>query len=311
MKILKIYFHYLRNEAHYQFFLLIQKLFATYPQVASIVSALLIRFNELIVIEGRLVDAMKSSVYTEQLAELDRRIDRDIVGFEAAVDSALHHYTTAFVEAAKALKLRLISFHGDIEKKAYEEESAAVKILINDLKTTYALQVSQLSLGGWVTELEAAQTEFDRIFILRNKEQASRPQEQLRDVRKELDDIYHNIVERIDAYGSLNGESVTGQFVRELNHEVTYFNEHNHRHARKDIGSTNVEEIPLQSWSGEPVTPLPVVTDADDQKLVFTRDYDVTYRKNDRPGTATLIIHGKGAWKGRRTVTFNIVAING
>jgi hypothetical protein len=311
MKILKIYFHYLRNEAHYQFLLLVQKLFSNYPQVASIVSTLLPRLNELIAIEGKIVDAMKSSIYTEQLVEIDGRIDRDIAGIEAAIESALHHYTAAFVDAAKVLKLRFEAFHGDIEKKAYEEESAAVKILVADLKTTYASQVSQLSLGGWVSELEAAQTEFERVFLLRNKELAARPQEQLRDVRKEEDGIYHNIVERIDAYGSLNGYSVTGQFVRELNREVAYFNEHNHRPARKSIGTTNVEEIPVQLWSGEPVTPLPVVTDAEGEKLVFSRDYEVTYRKNNAPGTATLIIHGKGAWKNRRPITFNIVAVNG
>jgi hypothetical protein len=54
-------------------------------------------------------------------------------------------------------------------------------------------------------------------------------------------------------------------------------------------------------------TPLPVVTDAEGNRLIFARDYEVTCRKNDRPGAAYLIIHGKGAWKGTKTVSFNIV----
>jgi hypothetical protein len=310
MKILKIYLHYLRNEAHYQFMLLVWKLFESYSQVADIVTDLLTQLYGLITQEGQLVDAIKGSVYTEQLAEADRRVDRDIVGIDAAVESALHHYDPAFVEAAKVLDRRLKSFRGEIEKKAYEEESAAVKILVSELKTVYAAQVSLLGLDGWVTELEAAQADFERIFILRNKELADRPQEKLRTLRLEEDAVYHNIVERIDAYGSLNGYSVTEQFVRELNREVTYFNEHNHRPAKKDIGETTVAQIPNQVWTGEPATPLPEVFDKEGSKLVFARDYDVTYRKNDRPGTATLTIRGKGAWKRTQTVSFNII-ING
>jgi hypothetical protein len=307
MKIEKIYLHYLRNEAHYQFMLLVQKLFGNYTQVANLVTSLLAQLNGLITREGQLVDAIRGSLYTEQLAEADRRVDRDVAGIEAAVESALHHYIPSFVEAAKALEQRLKAFHGEIEKKAYEEESAAVKILVYELKTVYASQVSLLSLGGWVSELESAQADFERIYLLRNKELADRPQENLRELRLEVDEVYHSIVERIDAYGSLNGYSVTGQFVKELNREVTYFNEHNHRPARKHIDRTTVAQIPNQVWTDEPATPLPEVFDEEGNRLVFARDYDVAYRKNDRPGTAYLILRGKGAWKGSKTVSFNIV----
>ncbi|MDR0348281.1 MAG: DUF6261 family protein [Tannerella sp.] len=308
MKIVKILFHYLRNEAHYQFMLLVLKLFADFPKVAEIVTALISRLTDLVTAEGKLVDAITGSLYTEQLAEADHRIDRDIAGLDAAVESALHHYDPAFVEAAKALKLRLTSFHGEIRKKAYEEESAAVKILVAELKSIYSVQINLLGLDGWVTELEAAQTDFERIFLLRNKEMADRPQEQLRALRKEEDAIYHEIVERIDAYGTLNGYDVTGQFVKELNHEVTYFNEHTHRRVPKNIDRTTVAQIPSQTWTGEPSTPFPDITDEEGNKLVFARDYDLTYHHNDRPGTATLHIRGTGAWKGTLAVTFNIVA---
>jgi hypothetical protein len=182
-----------------------------------------------------------------------------------------------------------------------------VKILVSDLRENYSAQVTVLGLNGWVTELEAAQNDFEQIFIRRNKERADRPQEKLCPVRKREDAVYRSIVECIDAYSTLNGYNVTGQFVRELNGEVTYFNERTRRHAKKDIKNTTVATIPKQPWTGEPATPLPEVFDEEGRKLVFARDYEVTYRKNDRPGTAYLIIYGKGAWKGTRTVSFNIM----
>jgi hypothetical protein len=49
------------------------------------------------------------------------------------------------------------------------------------------------------------------------------------------------------------------------------------------------------------------VTDEDGNLLVFARDYDLTCHNNDRPGNATVTIHGKGAWKGKKTVSFIVI----
>jgi hypothetical protein len=306
MKILKIHFQHLRNEAHYQLLLLVQKLFGNYPAVAALVTDLLTPFFDLLTLEGQLVDAVRGSVYTEELAEADRRVDRDVAGINAAVASALHHFDPALVAAAKYVEIRLKFFHGEIEKKAYEEESAAVKILVTDLQGEYAEQVAILSLGPWVAELAAAQEDFERIFLLRSDKRATQPKERLRDVRKQIDAVYRQIVDRIDAYTLLNGDSVTGLFIEHLNDEITYFNEHDHRHARKDIDHAVVASIPDQPWKGKTVIVLPEVT-YEGKELVFTKDYELSYHDNDRPGNAYLIIHGKGAWKGTKTVSFNIV----
>jgi hypothetical protein len=68
--------------------------------------------------------------------------------------------------------------------------------------------------------------------------------------------------------------------------------------------------IPAQPHTGKPVTPIPDVYYTEEGKPtiepVFTKDFTVTYRDNIEAGTATLIIHGKGAYKGTKTVTFNV-----
>ncbi|MDR1865118.1 MAG: DUF6261 family protein [Bacteroidales bacterium] len=306
MKITRLYFQYLRNEAHYQFLTLVRKLFISRPEAAAIVADLLPSFNELVDLEGTLTDAVKASELTQELAEADQRMDRYIVGINTAVESALHHYDANMVKAAKAIEIRLKSFRGEIEKKPYEEESAAVHILLTDLQGAYAPQVSLLNLNGWVAELDAAHAEFDRIFDLRNLARASKPQQRLRDVRKEAEAAYRRIVERIDAYGVLNGEQNTALFVAELNEKVAYFNDHIHRRARTDLKTAAVASIPDRLFAGEPVVVLPEVV-CEDKKLVFAKDYDLTYKNNEKPGTATIIIHGKGAYRGRKMATFNIL----
>ncbi|MDR1561557.1 MAG: DUF6261 family protein, partial [Dysgonamonadaceae bacterium] len=297
--------HY-RNEAHFQMMSLFQKRLAADPAVVNIVANLMGAFNTEVELESKLVDAVLSSPYTEQLANTDKRLDRAIVGLSATIEADLHHYNPLMVEAARKIALRLKAFRGEIENKPYEEESAAVKILLNDLQTTYSAEVGTLSLSGWVFEISDAQTTFEELFLKRDDEWASRPTEKLPDVRKRVNVIYRNMVELIDAYGALNGYSVTGEFVGKVNSDITYFNEHIHGHAKKEIDKATVNDIPPQVYADEPVVPMPEVF-YDDKKLVFTRDYELSYRDNDGPGTALVTIHGKGSYKGRKQVSFNIV----
>ena len=305
MKIIKLYLYNLRAEAHYQFMLLLLKLFERYPNVAAIIAALLAPLQELIALEGQLVDAVRSSEYTEELAEADRRVDRDIVGINSAVASALHHFDPQVVEAARRVEIRLKSFRGEIEKKAYEEESAAVKILVADLQGAYAPQVTILNLTQWVTELADAQADFERLFLLRSDQRAGMPKERLKDVRKQIDALYHRIVESIDAETVVNGDSLTGEFVKRLNDEISYFKEHSHHRAKTDIDRAVVASIPDRTYAGKPVVLLPDVT-YEGRELVFTVDYELSYHDNNAPGTASVTLRGKGAFKGKKTVSFNI-----
>jgi hypothetical protein len=67
-----------------------------------------------------------------------------------------------------------------------------------------------------------------------------------------------------------------------------------------------VDSIADRTWEGKPVIVLPEVT-FEGKELVFTGDYELSYRDNDRPGTAAVVIRGKGAFKGTKTVSFNII----
>jgi hypothetical protein len=308
MRILTIHFNYLRNEAHYQFLLLVKKLFESYPDVADIVAALLPKFYTMLALEGKLVDAVRTSEYTRQLEIADRRLDRAVSGLSISIEAGLHYPDPNAVKAAERLTIRMKSFRGGIERKAYGEESAAVKVLIADLQSAYASQVSTLGLGVWVTEIAAAQNDFERIFLLRSAEYVERPKGNLKDVRKEINVLYRQIIKHIDACTVISGTSVTGVFISRLNNEINYFNEHNrHRQVVKDISLATVVTIPDQLWNGRPVTPLPVATDEEGNLLVFAHDYDLRYRGNDRPGNASVTLHGYSAWKGKKTVSFNIV----
>ena len=80
----------------------------------------------------------------------------------------------------------------------------------------------------------------------------------------------------------------------------------------KDISSINVEEIADCTYTGEAQTPESVVsewTDSSGTKHTLNKgvDYDVTYRKNQDVGTATVIITGKGNYQGTIEKSFQII----
>jgi hypothetical protein len=307
MKILTIHFCYLRNETHYRFLLLVKNLFEAHPTVANLVNALLLQFYALLALEGKFVDIVRASDYTKQLDEIDKRLNRAVSRLNIVIEAAFRYLNPNAVKIAECLKIRMKAFHDEVKRKAYKEKTAAVKILVADLQGAYAPQVSALGLSIWVTEIAAAQAAFEQIFLLRSAEQVARPQGNLKDLRKEIEAIYRRITKYIDAYTVLNGTGVTGVFVSELNDEITCFNEQKcNRCVRKAINLVTVAAIPDQIWDGQPVTPLPVVTDENGNELVFGRDYELTYHNNDHPGNATVTLHGKGAWKNKKTVSFDV-----
>jgi hypothetical protein len=313
MNIFKIHFEHLRNEAHYQFLLITRQLIDGDDSVRSIVNELLPGFYSLIDLEGRLVDAIKSSAYTQEMVDADHRVDRMLVAINAAVESAFHHFDATIVDAARHLRLRLKSFHGDIDKKSYEEESAAVKILVADLHSSYFAYVSTIGINSLVDALAAAQNDFEQLYLARNAERSERPQDDLKKVRREVEVPYRTIIERIDAYAVVNGGGSYDSFIGKLNESITYFNEHAHQHTKIDLSTgdhTVIEPIETQLHTGKPITVVPkVYYRADGQstaELYLGEDFSVTYKNNKNPGMAELTIHGKGKYKGQRSTTFNI-----
>jgi hypothetical protein len=304
-RIISILFRYLRGEAHYQFLNLFHQLLMEFPAVQSIVAMFYDEFAALLAQEKQIVDAQKSSDYTRQIADADHRDDRLITGIRETVNAALRHFDPAVVAAAQSLWLRLKAF-GEIQSKTYEEEAAAINILLDDLQTSeYVPKVNLLALDPWVNELREAVTDFERLLRLRNEEQAGKPQQRMRDLRRQIENLYRSMVTRINSAATLDTTNAYALFIDRLNTQIAYFNDHNHHPAPKNIRTANVDAIPVQQYTGKAITPIPAVY-MEGVELSFAKDFTLTYRNNVQRGVAEVNITGKGNYTGRKTITFNI-----
>jgi hypothetical protein len=170
-----------------------------------------------------------------------------------------------------------------------------------------------VGLLSWVAELMDAENTFTQLYLQRGGEIAFRPQERMTDVRREIEASYHGMSTLIDASAIVDASGVYDEFIAKLNAQVTYFNEHNHHHARKDLGvgeACVVEPIDVQKFTEKAVTPIPKGFYREEGKptveLTFAKDFSLTYKNNTDVGTAEVTLHGKGLYKGQKTVTFNI-----
>ena len=73
----------------------------------------------------------------------------------------------------------------------------------------------------------------------------------------------------------------------------------------RDIAKASVAPIDVIPFGGVAVEPEPVVTDGS-PSIITRNDYDVGYRNNDSPGTATLVLTGKNNYTGTKEVGFLI-----
>jgi hypothetical protein len=306
MNILRIRFGHLRNEAHYEILVIFDSLLNKFTVVKALVSMFYTLFLQLLNREKQLVDAAKKSPLTEDLTEADKRIDRDLTAMRDAVKSAMNHFTPSVAKAGKELYERLKDF-GNIREKSYEEESAAVQVLISDLQTKFAPQVAAVGLTQWLSELYNAEAAFTAIYLQRNAEDSAREQDNMKEVRKEIEAVYKKMIIIIENNMNTTGEATCGQFARELNEAIKYANEHIHRHVKTDIAEATVKTIDDQPYTSRPVIFIPEVWH-NHRELVATVDYTFTFRNNIQPGNAELILRGIGDFKGKKTVTFTIAS---
>ena len=73
----------------------------------------------------------------------------------------------------------------------------------------------------------------------------------------------------------------------------------------RNISDAEVKNIPSQTLGESPCTPT-VTVKYNGKTLEEGKDYTLTYKDNSKAGTANVTVQGKGNFKGKMTVWFEI-----
>jgi hypothetical protein len=137
------------------------------------------------------------------------------------VEAFSYHPNVAKVQAAENIRM-VIDHYGDLRSKSYNEETASIHNLLEDVNSRYAANVALLGIEEWIDELSVANRAFHDLMSQRF-DTAAQEITNLREVRKAIDRVYGAIVDRINASILLYGEEPYAEFVKKLNERIAYF----------------------------------------------------------------------------------------
>jgi hypothetical protein len=311
-------YEHLRNEAHVEFHTTFNSLVERSTPAELGITPLYNAYKPLYEQEVSALDQIRKSVLTPVIEEHEKDRDQLFRGFSEAVKSHLHHYDESKREGARKIEV-LLEHYGNVTAKSYDEETAAIEDLHRELvKEENAVILTALGLAEWEAHLVQASRTFNELLIARYDEVAKRPDLHMKSIRAEVDKVFRAILNLLESLVRVNGPDTNKDFLAELNAVMKRYKdilaqESGRRSPKKDLGAgdhTVVEPVATQSYTGKPVVVIPKVYYREDDKptveLVFATDFAVTYKNNTEVGTADLIIHGTGKYKGQKNVTFNI-----
>jgi len=224
MKTTKINLSHLQNEEHYQFHAEFNASVSQYGAQTLNIEVDFASYASIYHQEELALQVIRKSATTEQLANADAERDDIFRGFVDAVKSALNHFNVDKRTAAARITVMLDQY-GNVARKSYDQETAAISKMVQEFKGAYAADITTLQLNDWITELESKNTAFEALMKTRYSEEASKTELRMKEVRIEIDTVYRTIADRLDALMLINGASSYEAFVRELNARVDRYND--------------------------------------------------------------------------------------
>ncbi|MDR1282304.1 MAG: DUF6261 family protein [Opitutaceae bacterium] len=232
----------LRNEELYQFQTDLQNLLKNSDPVKTGVGGVLYgEFNRLRVETDAALQPARRSALTPILAEEDALRDqlygalRDLATLYAG-----RHYEANKRPVAAQLLVTIDKYKRDIATGTYNEETAAITNLVEDLQdaTVAAPQVDTLGLNGWVNALANANNKFTTDLAARYAETAARPATgAMRDLRPLIEQNLRAIFEKVNALALTATEAAAATaidtFIAALNARIDYYARAAARHGKR------------------------------------------------------------------------------
>ncbi len=209
----------LRNDEHFQFHSDFKELVIRFDADTLKITDLFVIYKTTYQKLDEVLGLLKKNPVTEEISDADRQRDLSLSGFIDAVKSAEKHYDPAIQKAAHPVKMLLKQYSG-IASRPFNEESAAVHNLVQELKEKYSTQIAAMNLTQWVAKIEEDNQNFISLMENRYTDLAHKPVGKVREYRLLLDGQYRNIVTKINALAIVENSVLYSEFIREQNQRI-------------------------------------------------------------------------------------------
>jgi len=211
-----------QNEEHAGFHAYVQEYIFEDATVAQKVEVQMADHKLKLVIEKSVLDLVQKNTFTARVNAADAARDKPIRGFFKIVKGMLHHFNPSMAQAAYNIDVINEKFSG-VTYLANEKQTPAEESYIAALKAAMA-DITTLGLTDWLTEIEATEQAFVELVKSRNNEDDGKPAINMKAARVETDNSYNAIVDRINAFITIEGDAVYTTFVTKLNNRIDQYN---------------------------------------------------------------------------------------
>lgn len=216
--------HSFRNNEHFQYMTDVDHFITTATPLELGIGSIYPPFKTALVAEDATMRTELGSIRSKAIEDFDKLRDKTWKAILLRVESTLLSPFYPEVESAQVIK-RMIDLYGDVRAISYNEESAAISNLVNDLMLPANIDhLSQAGITIWVIELRMQNEQFQILFNERNEEFADRESGDVRAIRFQIDPLYEKIVERINATLVMEiAKPAAITFVSQLNEKIKYY----------------------------------------------------------------------------------------
>jgi hypothetical protein len=240
-KLVRVRTHMLVNELYYRFHTENGELYTRYGVDQLGIAAFITPFRAGLADLDKALERIDKSADTERAAAADREFDISFSGLREYARSCLHHFDPAARRAAENLDV-VFGHYGNIGREAYRQELASSYNLIQDLRARKD-DVATLNLEPWIQAHEQAAAALTAILDARTGETAQQTELRVKQVRRTLDAVYQQIVDRIDAMINISGRDFVPGFVAEYNAHASEYKNKLARHLGR-IRAKNSDRQP-------------------------------------------------------------------
>lgn len=224
MKIVRIDLNRLRNTEYFQLMTYLKNLiesegedvdFLDIEVLATEFFALWMRLDESFLV------FMKSQ-YTQEITDTDTARDNAFRALVLHVQAHQMGISQTNIEAAKNIQF-VLDRYGDVRRKTYNEETALIYNLIEDLRDRCTPDIEKLNLQEAISDLSLANNLFSQLMETRFDENVGDSAMPMAEIREQINEVYAKIVERVEALIVINGDEKHAAFVERLNERITYY----------------------------------------------------------------------------------------
>lgn len=222
MFIKKIHYVELPNEEHVSFHIYVDDYISEAGAATLHVETQSADHKLKLSIEKSVLDLVLKNSYTVRVNAADAARDVPIRGFFKVVKGMLNHFNPAVAQAAYNINLIDERF-SNLPRLSKEKQTSAEESYLTALKANMA-DINTLGLTDWVTEIEAKENAYLEMVKNRNNEDDLKPAFNMRTARLETDDACEAIIDRINAFITIDGDANYITFVTKLNNRIDQYN---------------------------------------------------------------------------------------